>query len=138
MFHILFRDEHQLIFPPYVRQNFPESGAEYALDAISFHRDAVFFGHGHAEPRLIGPADVKERQGMRKTAFSGLENAFEIAVFLQPVLHFYPFLRGKFFTTLVSSSLQDVSAALRRHSLTESVDFTSLSFLGLIGSFHDS
>lgn len=39
-------------------------------------------------------------------------------------------------SALVSATLDNVSAARGLHTLTESVDFTALSFLGLIGTFH--
>ena len=47
------------------------------------------------------------------------------------------YLVGKTLTALISAALQHLSACRRSHSLTEAVYFTSLSFLGLIGSFHD-
>ena len=46
-------------------------------------------------------------------------------------------LVGQSLSTLVSTSLQYVSACGRCHSLTETVYFALLSFLGLISSFHD-
>jgi hypothetical protein len=39
-------------------------------------------------------------------------------------------------TTFSSSSLQNVSSVFGGHSFSEAVDFTSLSFFGLVGSFH--
>ena len=39
-------------------------------------------------------------------------------------------------TTFRSSSLQNVSTVFGSHSFSETVDFASLSFLRLIGSFH--
>ena len=38
--------------------------------------------------------------------------------------------------TFLSSSLENVSSALALHSLSEAVYFTSLSFFGLVSSFH--
>ena len=46
-------------------------------------------------------------------------------------------LVGKSLSSLCSTSLQNLSACRRCHSLTETVYFTSLSFLGLISSFHN-
>ena len=46
-------------------------------------------------------------------------------------------LVGQSLSTLVSTSLQYVSACGRCHSLTETVYFALLSFLGLISSFHN-
>lgn len=46
-------------------------------------------------------------------------------------------LCAEFLSASVATSFKDVSAALRGHSFTESVDFASLSFLGLVGLFHD-
>ena len=43
---------------------------------------------------------------------------------------------GKSLSTFISAALQHSSASRRCHSFTETVNFTSLSFLGLIGSFH--
>ena len=40
------------------------------------------------------------------------------------------------FSTLISAAFQNLSAGGGSHSLTETVYFTSLSFFGLIGSFH--
>lgn len=40
-------------------------------------------------------------------------------------------------STLVSPALQHVFAALRLHSLAETVYFASLSLFGLIGSLHN-
>lgn len=40
-------------------------------------------------------------------------------------------------TTFVAASFQNVPAALGLHSLSETVYFASLSFFGLICSFHD-
>ena len=45
-------------------------------------------------------------------------------------------LCAKFGSALVSSSLKDVFSSGGTHSLTESVNFASLSFFGLISSFH--
>ena len=45
-------------------------------------------------------------------------------------------LLGKILSSFISSSFQNVSAAFRRHSLSESVYFASLSLFGLIRSFH--
>ncbi len=39
-------------------------------------------------------------------------------------------------TTFSSSSLENVSSVLGSHSFSEAVYFASLSFLGLISSFH--
>ena len=44
---------------------------------------------------------------------------------------------GQSLSALVSTSLEYVSTCGRCHSLTETVYFTLLSFLGLISSFHD-
>ena len=44
---------------------------------------------------------------------------------------------GKSLSTLISAVLQHLSASRRCHSLTETVYFASLSFLGLVGSFHN-
>lgn len=41
-------------------------------------------------------------------------------------------------TTLIASSFQNVSAAFRLHSFSETVYLASLSFFGLVCSFHDS
>ena len=46
-------------------------------------------------------------------------------------------LCAEFLSASVATSFKNVSAALRGHSFTESVDFASLSFLGLVGLFHD-
>lgn len=43
---------------------------------------------------------------------------------------------GKFLSAFCASSLNDSSAVRGGHSLSESVHFASLSFLGLISSFH--
>lgn len=53
---------------------------------------------------------------------------------------FYLFeeLVGKSLSTFCSSSLQNLSAGSRRHSFAETVYFTRLSFLGLVGSFHNT
>ena len=45
-------------------------------------------------------------------------------------------LVGQSLSALVSTSLQNVSTCGSCHSLTETVNFTSLSFFRLIGSFH--
>jgi len=46
-------------------------------------------------------------------------------------------LVGQSLSALVSTSFQNFSAGSRCHSLTETVNFALLSFLGLIGSFHN-
>ena len=55
------------------------------------------------------------------------------------ILLYLLFLRlvGKSLSTLCSTSLQYLSTCGGSHSLTETVYFALLSFLGLIGSFHD-
>ena len=45
-------------------------------------------------------------------------------------------LVGKSLSTLIATTLQHSSSCRRSHSFTESVYFASLSFLGLVGSFH--
>ena len=44
---------------------------------------------------------------------------------------------GKSFSTLVTTTLQYVSACRRGHSFTETVYFASLSFFGLVRSLHN-
>jgi len=46
-------------------------------------------------------------------------------------------LVGKSLSTLIATTLQHSSSCRRSHSFTESVYFASLSFLGLVGSFHN-
>ncbi len=53
------------------------------------------------------------------------------------VLAIYSKLVGKSLSTLCSTSLQYLSTCGGSHSLTETVYFALLSFLGLIGSFHN-
>lgn len=43
---------------------------------------------------------------------------------------------GNVLSALVSSSLERLSSALRRHALSESVHLASLTLLGLIRSLH--
>ena len=43
---------------------------------------------------------------------------------------------GNVLSALVSSSLERLSSALRRHTLSESVHLASLTLLGLIRSLH--
>ena len=43
---------------------------------------------------------------------------------------------GKSLSTLISTTFQNLSASRRSHSLTETVYFASLSFFGLVRSFH--
>ncbi len=45
-------------------------------------------------------------------------------------------LVGKSLSTLISAAFQNLSACGGCHSFTETVYFASLSFFGLIGSFH--
>ena len=46
-------------------------------------------------------------------------------------------LVGKSLSTLITTTFQHSSACRRSHSFTESVYFASLSFLGLVSSFHN-
>lgn len=53
-------------------------------------------------------------------------------------VYFAPFfLVGQSLSAFISTAFQHVSSCGRRHSLAESVHFASLSFLGLIRSFHN-
>ena len=57
---------------------------------------------------------------------------------LEAIVLFCPFfLVGQSLSAFISTAFQHVSSCGRRHSLTESVHFASLSFLGLIRSFHN-
>ena len=57
---------------------------------------------------------------------------------LKPFFFFYQSvgLVGKSLSTLIATTLQHSSSCRRSHSFTESVYFASLSFLGLVSSFH--
>ena len=46
-------------------------------------------------------------------------------------------LCAEFLSASVATSFKNVSAALGGHSFTEAVNFASLSFLGLVGLFHN-
>lgn len=73
-----------------------------------------------------------------------LVNDVVLVVFFEPVfrLHFFYRLRQscrsgrQLMTTLVSSSSQNSSSAGCLHSCSEAMNLASLSFLGLVSSFH--
>lgn len=67
-------------------------------------------------------------------AFSPLIDIGERRPFFQTELAFH--LRGEILPASCATSLEHLSAAGGLHSLAETVDFASLSFLGLISLFH--
>ena len=60
-----------------------------------------------------------------------------LLLFEAQIMHIRPMSSGNVLSALVSSSFEHLSAAGRRHSLTEAVHLALLSLLGLIRPFHD-
>ena len=54
----------------------------------------------------------------------------------EPVLLLHLILSRKLLSAFVAASLDNISAVLRAHSLTEAVHFGALSLFGLISLFH--
>ena len=71
-------------------------------------------------------------------ALSRFEDFHEVLLLFEAqILHTRVRSSGNVLSALVSSSLEHLSAAGRRHSLAEAVDLALLSLLGLICPFHD-
>lgn len=86
--------------------------------------------------RTAAYAEKRQKCGFFSAFFSA-EMLFETRFLSRHAAFFTQRLLGKLLSSLVSSSLQNISSAFRRHSFSESVYFASLSFLGLVRSFHD-
>lgn len=104
------------------------------FDPVADDAFAVFFSHAHREPRLFG-RHPDNRQACRVRTPAHPQDLCKILSSLDPqVLH--GALRGDVLSSLVSSSLERLSSALRLHAGAEPVYLASLPLLGLICSLH--
>ncbi len=115
-------------------------GAQSALDLVAHDRFSDFVGNGKTHPHR--PRGCKNQYDVRfGQALTVSVNVRERTVFIQSVRfikQLFAERRGrKILSALVATVFEYASAALRLHSLTKTVNFTLLTFFGLISSFHD-
>ena len=108
-------------------------------DTVARHCLAKLFAYG--KPRLanFGVASaIKQYKIFVRYTLGVLVHVVVLIVFFKSVnrLQSVTLLCGKSVTTLVSASGKRSSATGGLHSCAETVHFASLSFLGLISSFH--
>ncbi len=110
-------------------------------NSVAANGMSVLFADGKPDLRLTFVAfAVQQHKVFVGNALSVLVNVAVLIVFFKSVTRLQnetSLLSGKRVTTLVSSSCKRSASAGGFHSCAESVHFASLSFLGLIGSFHD-
>ena len=106
-----------------------------AFEVISLYAFSVFLSDAHRHGSLFR-GKIYEGEGFAVQAFPRPQDRCDLfRLFQAQVLHR---LRGDVLSALISSSFENLSAARRRHSLAESVYFTSLSLFGLVRSFHNT
>jgi len=109
-------------------------------NAVALNGVPVFFADGkpHFGLRCVACA-VQQNEVFVRHTFGMFVDVVVLKVFFEPVSRLQvgcPLLCRQRMTTLVSSSCQNASSAGCLHSCSETVNFASLSFLGLVGSFH--
>ena len=111
-------------------------------DTVASYRLAVLFANG--KPNLAVSCaltlawTVQHNKVAIRYACGMLIYVVVLKVFFKSVyrLQSVTLLCGKLMTTLISASCECSTSAGSLHSCAETVHFTSLSFLGLISSFH--
>ena len=100
------------------------------------------FADRKTETRLLvlPRSAVQQNEAPIGDAFGMFVNVVVLVIFFKSVyrLQLAPLLCGKAVTTLVSASCKRSATAGGLHSGSETVNFASLSFLGLVGSFHNT
>lgn len=103
---------------------------------------AEFFADRKTETRLLvlPRRAVQQNESPIGDAFGMFVNIVVLVIFFKSVyrLQLAPLLCGKAVATLVSASCKRSATAGGFHSGSETVNFASLSFLGLVGSFHNT
>ena len=113
----------------------------YCLSEQSFHSVSCdgaphFLGDGQADFQSLAGLCTKKQQVARRGSLALAIYVGKCASLFQPVLLLHGGLCRDALAASVATTLQNVSAGLGAHSLTESVDFVSLSFIWLVGLFH--
>ena len=108
-------------------------------DTVACYRFTVLFADGKAnsaKPCVIGA--VQHYKVLVRNACGVLVHVVVLIVFFKSVnrLQSVTLLCRKSMTTLVSASSKRSASAGGLHSCAKSVHFASLSFLGLVSSFH--
>ena len=98
-----------------------------------------FFANGKPEFSLFHVTfGVKQHEVVVCNALGMFVYVVVLVVFLKSVnrLHVLPRLSGEFVTTLVATTSKHATTACCFHSCAETVHFASLTFFGLVSSFH--
>lgn len=134
------RHKHQVVTFLYFGHKHRRRSLHLTAYSVSAYCVSVLFAYGKACLRQFFVVfAVQQHKVFVGYALRMLVDVVVLIVLFKPVNRLQvsaPKSGGKRMTTLVSSSCKRSSAAGCLHSCTESVNFASLSFLGLIGSFH--
>ena len=133
-------NEHNVVAFCHVGHHWANNGFHLPANSVALHGVAKLFANGKANFGLRHVTFAKQQHKIFVChTFGMFVDVVVLKVFFEPIDRLQaccPLLCGERVATLVSSSCQNTSSAGCLHSCSETVNFASLSFLGLVGSFH--
>lgn len=134
--HVGTSHDDIVVFVSHVRYHHPKSLFDASSDFVAHNRFADFFANDNTYFERVFGGRIDEYQ-------LSVGNACPLAVKIveypsagQPVLLLHIRLCGQLASTLIATSLEHVSTALRAHSLSKTVHLATLSLFWLKSSFH--
>ncbi len=134
------RNKNSVVAALHVAHNLGYGSFHLPANTISLYCVPEFFAYRKSEFCLLNVAFAKKQhEVVVRNALGMFVDVVVLVVLFKSVnrLQAMPLLSGNLFATLVSASLESSSAAGGLHSCSKTVHFASLSFLGLVSSFHD-
>ena len=133
-------NKHNVVAFCHVGHHWANNGFHLPANSVALHSVAKLFANGKANFGLRHVTFAKQQHKIFVChTFGMFVDVVVLKVFFEPIDRLQaccPLLCGERVATLVSSSCQNTSSAGCLHSCSETVNFASLSFLGLVGSFH--